>query len=266
MEIINGSFYFVSDEFFRKVNDSYLKVNYKHTQRPHYLAMKDTKTDLLWLIPCSSKLQKYEKIIAERKARNKPNDTIKVVKVQNNKVVLLLQDMFPIRDTYILNRYIKGGQPVKIANPKVISDIERSAKKVEILLRKGVQFTPTQPDILKIEKIMLDELALEKQQIQQGKIFNAKPHTLLGKALSKALEKVNEVAQNNDTHITSAFAKEEIESNTNKQEVKDIREQNTSPKLTLEERLAQASKKADELNNKSQPENIKTKNNNINLD
>lgn len=43
-------------------------------------------------------------------------------------------------------------------------------------------------------------------------------------------------------------------------------ERNVKPKLTLEERLAQASKKADELNNKSQPENIKTKNNKINLD
>ena len=158
MEIITGNFYFVSDKFFEKINDPNLKMNYKTTQRPHYFALKDKKTSLLWLIPCSTKIEKFENIIAKRKQYNRPNDTIKIVTIQNKKTVLLLQDMFPTVESYITNQYIRGGQPVKIADIDVVADIERSARKVAILLRQGVHFTPTQPDILKIEQLMIEEL------------------------------------------------------------------------------------------------------------
>lgn len=43
MKIITGNFYFVSDDFFEKVNDPNLKMNYKTTQRPHYFALQDKK-------------------------------------------------------------------------------------------------------------------------------------------------------------------------------------------------------------------------------
>jgi hypothetical protein len=158
MNIDVGCFYFVSDDFFKIVNDSFLKQNYESTKRPHYFALKDKKTSLLWLIPCSSKTEKFKKIIADREKYGKPNDTIKIVKVQDKKTALLLQDMFPIDEKYISDQYIRGGQALRIANPTTVAEIERSAKKVEILLRKGVKFTPTQPDVLKIEKIMLDGL------------------------------------------------------------------------------------------------------------
>lgn len=158
MEIIEGSFYFVSDDFFEKISDSNLKINYETTQRPHYFALRDKKTSLLWLIPCSTKVEKFEGIINKRKSYNRPNDTIKIVNVQDRKTVLLLQDMFPITEQYITNRYIRGGQPVRIANDDVIADIEKSARKVTILLRRGVKFTPTQPDIIRIERMMLEEV------------------------------------------------------------------------------------------------------------
>ena len=162
MEIITGHFYFVSDSFFEKVNEPNLKMNYKTTQRPHYFALRDRKTDLLWLVPCSTKVEKFEKIIEKRKQYHRPNDTIKIVIVQDKKSVLLLQDMFPINEKYITNQYIRGGQPVRIADTTVVADIERSARRVSILLRQGVKFTPTQPDINKIEQLMLEELNSEQ--------------------------------------------------------------------------------------------------------
>ena len=66
--------------------------------------------------------------------------------------------MFPVTAEYIDGQYIKGGQPVRIADPKMIQELEKNAKKIINLLHRGVRFTPTQPDILKIEKIMLGEL------------------------------------------------------------------------------------------------------------
>ena len=162
MEIITGNFYFVSDKFFEKVDDTNLKMNYETTQSPHYFALRDKKTDLLWLVPCSTKVEKFERIIEKRKQYNRPNDTIKIVTIQDKKTVLLLQDMFPTTENYITNQYIRGGQPVRIADVDIVADIERSARRVAILLRQGVKFTLTQPDVLKIEQLMLDELNNEK--------------------------------------------------------------------------------------------------------
>lgn len=169
MEILAGNLYFVSDDFFTKIQDPYLKINYENTKRPHYFAFRDSKTGLYWLVPCSSKIEKFERLILKKQEQHKPTDTIKIVKVFGNKTVLLFQDMFPVIAKYIEGSYIKGGQPVRIADPKLIRELEKNAKKIINLLHRGVRFTPTQPDIIKIEKIMLEEL-LESTEIAAGKM------------------------------------------------------------------------------------------------
>lgn len=162
MEILTGSLYFVSDEFFTKIQDPYLKINYENTKRPHYFAFNDNKTGLYWLVPCSSKIEKFERLIRKKQEQHKPTDTIKIVKIFNRKTVLLFQDMFPVIEAYIDCQYIKGSQPVRIADPKVLQEMEKNAKKIINLLHRGVCFTPTQPDAIKIEKIMLKELQTAK--------------------------------------------------------------------------------------------------------
>ncbi len=97
-------------------------------------------------------------MILKKKEECKPTDTIKIVKIFDRKSVLLFQDMFPVIAKYIESPYIKGGQPVRIADPRIILELEKNAKKIVNLLHRGVRFTPTQPDIIKIEKIMLEEL------------------------------------------------------------------------------------------------------------
>lgn len=129
MEISMGSLYFVSDDFFKKIQDPYLKINYEDTKRPHYFAFKDSKTELYWLVPCSSKIDKFERLILKKQEQHKPTDTIKIVKVFNHKTVLLFQDMFPVIARYIDGQYMKGGQPVRIADPKLIQGLEKNAKK-----------------------------------------------------------------------------------------------------------------------------------------
>jgi len=156
MQILTGNLYFVSDEFFEKVQDPYLKINYENTKRPHYFAFKDSRTELYWLVPCSSKIDKFERLIQKKREQYKPTDTIKIVKVFDKKTVLLFQDMFPVMEEYIDGQYIKGGQPVRIADPKVIQELEKNARRIINLLHRGVRFTPTQPDVIKIERMMLE--------------------------------------------------------------------------------------------------------------
>ncbi len=153
-----GAFYFIKDSFFEKVNDPYLKINHKKTKRPHYFVLEDANTSLYWLIPCSSKATKYESIIERKRKSGKPSDAIKIIKVHNRKVVLLFQDMFPITADYIQEPYIRNGQLVYVSDPKVKLDIEKTARKIIKLLRRGIRFTPTQPDVNRIERIMAAEL------------------------------------------------------------------------------------------------------------
>ena len=157
MEMQTGRLYFVSDAFFQKINDPYLKINYETTKRPHYFALYDSRTELYWLVPCSSKVEKFERLIQRKKERHKPADTIQIVKIFDRKTALLFQDMFPVLEQYIDGAYIKGGQPVKIADPKIIQELEKTARKTIAMLRRGVHFTPTQPDAIRIEKMMLEE-------------------------------------------------------------------------------------------------------------
>jgi len=152
MEIMTGNLYFVSDEFFARIQDPYLKVNYEDTKRPHYFAFKDSKTGLYWLVPCSSKIEKFERLVQKKHEQHKPTDTIKIVKVFDRKTVLLFQDMFPVITRYIDDQYIKGGQPVKIADPKLIQELEKNAKKLLICYTEGYALHQHSQILLKLRK------------------------------------------------------------------------------------------------------------------
>lgn len=47
---------------------------------------------------------------------------------------------------------------MEIKDPKKISVIEKNAIKIIKLVRHGIKFTATQPDIIRIEELMLNEL------------------------------------------------------------------------------------------------------------
>ena len=47
---------------------------------------------------------------------------------------------------------------MEIRDPKKLEAIENNAKNIIKLMRHGVKFTPTQPDIMRIEQIMQKEL------------------------------------------------------------------------------------------------------------
>lgn len=192
MKVILGCLYFVSDDFFEKANDPYLKQNYETTKRPHYFAIKDNQTNLFWLVPCSSKIEKFEDILTKKAKQGKPTDTIKIVQIQNKKIVLLFQDMFPISEKYIAQQYIRGKQPVYIADPKIVNELQKTATKVIKLIRRGVKFTPTQPDALFIEKMIMKELSLEhERKVESPNIIstNSSLQEKLARAQLKAVEK-----------------------------------------------------------------------------
>ena len=71
VEIKTGYLYHIKDEFFDKINENKIMINHENGHsRPSYLAIKDK--DVLWFIPLSSKIDKYQKII-DKKIKNMVN-------------------------------------------------------------------------------------------------------------------------------------------------------------------------------------------------
>lgn len=152
--MIKRGFYIIKDNFFKDMNDPYLKGN-KEANRPHYYCFKEDKEELYWMIPLSSRIDKYKKIINKRINNGKSCDILHIIKLDNNKEsVFLIQDMFPITEKYIERTYTIANNHLTITSEHSALEIEKKAKKVMNMLKKGVKFTPTQPNVnLIIEKL-----------------------------------------------------------------------------------------------------------------
>lgn len=140
-------FYIIKNEFFTDMNDPYLKGN-KDENRPHYYCFEDAEDGIYWMIPLSSRVEKYQRIIDRRLANGKPCDTLYIAELDNNrKSAFLIQDIFPITQDYIEREYTIAGNHMMLTSEHTARDIEKRAKKVVGLLKRGIRFMPTQPNI-----------------------------------------------------------------------------------------------------------------------
>ena len=127
-----------------------LKGN-KEANRPHYYCFKEEETGLFWMIPLSSRIDKYKKIMSKKLKSGKPCDILHIMRLDNGKEsVFLIQDMFPITENYIEREYTIAHNHLVVTSEHSAIEIEKKAKKVMNMLKRGIKFTPTQSDIKKI--------------------------------------------------------------------------------------------------------------------
>jgi len=140
----------IKDQFFEDVSDPYLKRN-KEGNRPHYYCFEDTNSGIYWMIPLSSRIAKYRKIMERKEHDGKPCDILHIAKLDNDREsVFLIQDMFPITELYIEREYTIAGNHLMVTSEHTAREIEQKAKRVLGMLKRGVKFTPTQPNVLAI--------------------------------------------------------------------------------------------------------------------
>lgn len=72
-------FYIIKDKFFEDMADPYLKGN-KAGNRLYYYCFEDTNTGIYWMIPLSSQIDKYKRIVEKKEKVGKPCDIIHIVK------------------------------------------------------------------------------------------------------------------------------------------------------------------------------------------
>lgn len=154
MEIKTGYLYHIKDEFFDKVNDENLMSNHERgKKRPTYFTIKDK--DILWFIPLSSKVEKYQKLIDKKMGKYGFCNTIFIRKVLEEDSAILFQNAFPTLEKYIDHIHTINGEPAKVGN-LLTKEILTNFRNLLKLNERGhkVFFT----DVDKLKKEMLEEL------------------------------------------------------------------------------------------------------------
>ena len=154
MKLQTGYLYHIKDEFFDRVNDKELMINHENGHsRPSYLAIKDGK--ILWFIPLSTKVDKYQKEIDKKKKKHGRCKSILIKEIAGVREAILLQNAFPTIKKYVKSMHMIDGREIKVSSA-VEREIISCFKFMIIMKEKGNNLFFT--DIDKIKDIMMEEL------------------------------------------------------------------------------------------------------------
>lgn len=146
--MITGHFYFLKPEYTQQFANPKFMNNNEHN-RPYFCVFTEDSR-IFWLVPISSKVDKFERIYNNKVERYGKCDTIDLCHILGRKKAVLIQNMCPVTQEFILNEYNDPhGKPVQFCE-KVRKRITHKAKKVLVLHHKGIDLLFG--DVLKIKK------------------------------------------------------------------------------------------------------------------
>ncbi|MCL2874163.1 MAG: hypothetical protein FWE29_04445 [Defluviitaleaceae bacterium] len=156
-----GYVYHIKDSYFEAVNDDKLMRNHEGgAYRPTYFCLKDKKTGLLWIVPMSSRVDKYQAIVDRDIKRYGKCLKIFVGEYANKPNAFLFQNIFPIIPKYISHIHTIGQNPVPV-NERLQALLDMNFREIKRLHKRGAKLIF--PDIDRLEEIMLNELAANKE-------------------------------------------------------------------------------------------------------
>lgn len=154
MQVENGKFYFIKDDFF-EVFKGYELMENKETgnKRPRYFCFNDPEDDkIIWFVPISSKVDKYKTIYENKKKKQKKVYNFVFGKVLGKEKTFLIQNIFPTTELYIESKYQNKMQDVEITESLKKEIIEISMNVIK-LAKKGINIPFY--DILEMKEILL---------------------------------------------------------------------------------------------------------------
>lgn len=161
MEYLQGYVYHIKDDYFNIVNDDKLMVNKERGQyRPTYYCEKDSSSGIIWVVPMSTRYEKFEREYNKKIEKYGRCNTIVLGNYDGKKAAFLIQNMFPITEKYLDHIHTRNGNPVPVSN-KLKEEIGKRVKEVRALMKRGYKITF--PDIMRLEKVMLSELTNDKE-------------------------------------------------------------------------------------------------------
>ncbi len=82
------------------------------------------------MIPLSSRIDKYRRIMEKKEKAGKPCDILHIVKLDDSREsAFLIQDMFPITEEYIEREYTIAGNHLMLTSEHTAREIERESEK-----------------------------------------------------------------------------------------------------------------------------------------
>lgn len=164
MKLVEGYAYHILDEYFQLVNDDNLMKNKEgNNMRPTFFCLYDAKTSLFWMVPMSSQVEKYMAIAAKSKERYGKCTTIVFGGFAGAPNAFLLQNMFPVTEKYIAHVHTVNGNPIPVAH-STQQEIQGNFRQLMALIKRGKKVVF--PDVMRLEQIMLKEVALLTPQKQ----------------------------------------------------------------------------------------------------
>lgn len=160
MEYKEGYVYHIKDSYFEKANDDKLMRNKENGNfRPTFYCLKDEKSSLLWVVPMSSRVEKYQSIVDKQIERYGQSLGIYIGTFDGKPSAFLIQNMFPITEDYLDHIHTRNGNPVPVKE-SVKSEVRSRMQKARRLVSRGKNVVF--PNIRRLEKLMLDEISKNK--------------------------------------------------------------------------------------------------------
>ena len=147
-----GKFYFIKNEYYEKFENCNLLgnkiVNGELHGRPCYYCFE--KDGLYWMVPISSKVEKYEHLYEQKMARYHGKfDGIRFGYVNGERRAFLIQNVCPVTTQYIDKKYKtnKDTEDVTI-NENLQKELDRTVTKVINLYKRGTKIVLTDLDTI----------------------------------------------------------------------------------------------------------------------
>lgn len=148
-----GNFYFLSNDYYTKykaygIMQTIETIGDETHKRPSFYTIPDDEyPDIYWMIPISSKIDKYKKIYNDKLDKHpdwNDYDGLEFGYVRGREAAFLLQNICPVTSTYIVEEYIDcmTNSPVSIPND-LKRKLNAKARKIIRLAKRGTKITLT---------------------------------------------------------------------------------------------------------------------------
>lgn len=155
----NGNFYFIKDEYYKRFPNCGLIGNKDSDEagahgRPCFYCFE--MEGYFWMVPISSKIEKYQALYKEKKKRYKEYDGLRFGYVNGKYRAFLIQNVCPVSKEYIDCQYMIENNTVPVTiNNKLSAEINGIVRKVIRLNKKGIRIVLTNINYILEELVSL---------------------------------------------------------------------------------------------------------------
>jgi len=115
MRVRKGFVYHIRDEYFDLVRGCGIKNIAENGKTfPAFCCSKDHDNDLLWMVPASTKIEKYKAIAEKELCKYDHCFSVVFGYFDAREVAFLVQDTFPVLKKYILHPHTRKGKVIQV--------------------------------------------------------------------------------------------------------------------------------------------------------